>query len=720
MVEGLARAVHAAHLRGVIHRDLKPGNILFSAQFPTPNPEPQKTKPGGISRFDIRILAPELLPKVVDFGLAKFTRDAGADLSQSGQVFGTPHYMAPEQAAGSKDISPAADVYALGAILFECLAGRPPFTGSEPMSVLLKVVNESPPDVQSLRPDIPRNLAAVTMKCLEKDPARRYASAEALANDLRRFLEDRPTRARPVTNLERARLWAKRNPVVTSLTAALAVVLVAAFVTVAALWVKAEDKAKSEEHAKSRSEAAEAKARSEMEKTESALQEMKRQQMLAELRQARLEFAQAVVSCEEGRVREGLTLFLRAAATAEAAGDADLARVARVNLAAWPRDLPPTPRPLPHKEQPRFAAFHPDGKHIVTAGRDGELYLWDVAAGRRVRTYKPVPQFLPGVVGNLLTYWSVAISPDGKTIAAAGSDSTITLWSIDSEKHRISFDAVQRGESVWSVGFASNDILWTNDGYHGLKRWDLTGKQPKATQFSPKTPFRDDIVQILVVSPDGRRVFTGDRGAMVREWNTTTGTEVKAWPVLGWVTDIALSADGTRLAVTGTGGTVWVINLVTKEFVLQLPLAGAYGNGVAFAPTRPLLVASDGDGNVRFWHRDTGQPIGIPMRFQGEVTRPRFRPDSDEFAVPAGDSVYLSGVPDLPGDLISAGNGWRLRGMDFSPKGDRLAVTDDEATFEVFDPLTHERYQHVRRPGRNPLCIQFDQDPARSRVFWCS
>ena len=185
----------------------------------------------------------------MDFGLAKFTQDTGADLTQSGQIVGTPHYMAPEQAAGGRQATPAADVYSLGAILFECLAGRPPFVGQEPLGVLVRVVNEALPDVRSLRPDVPRDLAAVTMKCLEKDPARRYASAEALADDLRRFLDDRPTRARPLRAAGRARLWAKRNPAAAGLTAALVAVLLTAFV-VAALWLRAERTARAERGAR--------------------------------------------------------------------------------------------------------------------------------------------------------------------------------------------------------------------------------------------------------------------------------------------------------------------------------------------------------------------------------------------------------------------------------------------------------------------------------------
>ena len=706
LVEGLARAVHAAHLRGVIHRDLKPGNILFPVDSGpwTVGSADKKDEPSSPPTAHSPL---PTAPKVMDFGLAKFTRDAGADLTQSGQVVGTPQYMAPEQAAGARDIGPAADVYALGAILFECLAGRPPFTGTEPMSVLLKVINEAPPDVRSLRPDAPRDLAAVTMKCLAKEPGRRYASAESLADDLRRFLDDRPTRARPVTHTERLGLWAKRNPAVAGLVAALAVVLVAAFVTVASLWVKAEGKADDERFANRQSVAAEATARREREKAEESLREVQRQKAL-------LEFDRAVRSGEEGRVEDGLALFLRTAELAERTGQADLARVARVNLAAWPRGLPPVPRAFAHTEQPRQAAFLPDGR-LVTAGRNTELYVWDTATGRRT-PYKPSARTdLVSLGGLPFTYWTVAVSPDGRTIAAGASDGIVTVWDTDAPVPKVSFQAADG--NAWSVGFASNTVLWSNDGRHGLRRWDLAAKPgPTATALAPAAPFRDDLVQIIAVAPDGKRVFTGDRGARVREWDAEKMTEVRAWNLRGWMTDIAVAADGTRLAATGTDGTVWVIDLTTGKVALELGLAGAYGNGVAFAPKRPFLVATDGDGNVRFWHRDTGQPVGIPMRLSGEVTRPRFRPNSDEFAVPDGTSVYLSGLPDPPGDLISAGHGHRVRGLDFSPTGDRLAVVDDGGALDLFD-LIGARHQHAPRFGRGPLTLRYDPDPARPRFL---
>jgi serine/threonine protein kinase/WD40 repeat protein len=715
LIEGVARAVHSAHLQGVIHRDLKPGNILF--------PDPGARAASGEAIAEVKTpvspvpssLTPPpspLAPKVTDFGLAKFI-EAGAGMTQSGQVVGTPHYMAPEQAAGSKRIGPPADVYALGAILFECLTGRRPFEGEEPMSVLLKVVNEPAPDVRALRPEVPRDLAAVVARCLRKEPRRRYPSAADFADDLRRFLENRPTVARPLRRRERAWLWAKRNPAVASLTVALAAVLVVAFASVTWFWLEAEQNAEDERHAKSVSVLSERRA-------VAALEEAQRQRTLATLREAEIEFGRAVTWCEEGRVEEGLQLFVRVIELAQASGAADLERAARINLAAWPRELPPARRPFPHASQPRLAAFHPDGKRMVTAGREGELYLWDLEKGDKLRTYKPASSLLLLPVTSPATYWTVAVSPDGGTIVAGGSGGRMTLWNVDAPDPRLAIDVVGFRQDVWSIAFAPDGTLWVADG-EGVRRWDLAAK-PKPTAVAQLgAGLRTAIVNVLVVSPDGKRVYTGDREGLVREWDAEKNTGGRAWRVGNWVQDLAISADGTRLAATGPDGFAHVIDPNGRRPVVEIPLGGANGNGIAFAPKRPFVLTSDGDGNVRFWHRDTGHPIGIPMRFSGEVTRMRFRPDSDEFAVPAGDNVYVSGVPDPPSDLIYTGRDTRIRGLDFSPDGERIAVAAEDE-FEVFD-TEGKSVQRVAyfRPGlprmHSPLVARYDPDPARPRVF---
>jgi serine/threonine protein kinase/WD40 repeat protein len=721
LMEGVARAVHAAHLQGVIHRDLKPGNILF--------PDPGARAASGESIPEVKTpvspvpssLTPPpspLAPKVTDFGLAKFI-EAGAGMTQSGQVVGTPHYMAPEQAAGARRIGPPADVYALGAILFECLTGRRPFEGDEPMSVLLKVVNEPAPDVRAVRPDVPRDLAAVVARCLAKEPRRRYPSAADLADDLRRFLENRPTVARPLRRRERLWLWAKRNPAVASLTAALAAVLVVAFASVTWFWLEAERTAEDERRAKLASELSELRAKEEARRALEALEEAGRQKKLATHREAEVEFARAVTWCEEGRVEEGLKLFVRVVELAQASGAADLERAARTNIAAWPRELPPARREFRHVAQPRLAAFHPDGRRMVTAGREGEVYLWDLATGDKLRTYKPATSLLTLAGADPLTYWTVAVSPDGETVVTGGTGGRLTLWDVDAPDPRLAVDVVGFGEDVWSVAFAPDGTLWASDD-QGVRRWDLAAK-PKPAAVARLNPGPRAIANVLVVSPDGKRVYTGDREGWVREWDAEKGTPGRTWRVGNWVQDLAISPDGTRIAATGPDGFAHVIDLGGARPVVEIALGGANGNGIAFAPKRPFVLTSDADGNVRFWHRDTGHPIGIPMRFFGEVTRMRFRPDSDEFAVPAGDNVYVCGVPDPPSDLIYAGRDARIRGLDFSPGGDRIAVAAEDA-FEVFDAAGH-RVQRVpySRPGlprmASPLVARYDPDPARPRVF---
>ena len=204
LVEALARAVHAAHQAGIVHRDLKPANVLLA-----------EGRPG--ETFGT--------PKVTDFGLAKRVQ-VESSLTRTGMVLGTPGYMAPEQArAEGKAVGPACDVYALGSILYHLLTGRPPFVGGRPMDVLLQVVHDEPVSVRRLFPKTPRDLETICLKCLRKEPRRRYLTAEALAEDLRRYLDGRPVLARPTPWWERGWKAARRRPVLATLVAACAVAL---------------------------------------------------------------------------------------------------------------------------------------------------------------------------------------------------------------------------------------------------------------------------------------------------------------------------------------------------------------------------------------------------------------------------------------------------------------------------------------------------------------
>jgi tetratricopeptide (TPR) repeat protein len=215
-IAAIARAVHHAHQRGVLHRDLKPSNILLDG---------------------------EGRPHVTDFGLAKLVQAEGkAARTLSGLAVGTPSYMAPEQARGGPgSASTAADVYSLGAVLYELLTGVPPLRGDTPVETLRKVLDEEPPSPRKHNPLIDDDLETISLKCLEKAPERRYASALALAEELERYAKGEPILARPISTVTRVVKWSKRRPAVAALAALLVFVLVGSFATVTWLWLHADE-----------------------------------------------------------------------------------------------------------------------------------------------------------------------------------------------------------------------------------------------------------------------------------------------------------------------------------------------------------------------------------------------------------------------------------------------------------------------------------------------
>ena len=197
LIETLARTIHQAHLRGIVHRDLKPANVLLTAD--------------GI-------------PKITDFGLAKLTV-GGVSLTATGETLGTPSYIAPEQVDARSSVGPSADVYALGTILYELLTGRPPFRGVSSQETIRQVIFDEPVVPSRLRPQLPGDLETICLKCLEKEPRRRYQSAEDLADELRRFLDGKPIQARSVGLAGRLWRWGRREPKTAVLTVAVAALL---------------------------------------------------------------------------------------------------------------------------------------------------------------------------------------------------------------------------------------------------------------------------------------------------------------------------------------------------------------------------------------------------------------------------------------------------------------------------------------------------------------
>ena len=217
----VAAAMTAVHAAGLLHLDLKPSNILLDSS--------------------VDAAWKDACPKVADFGLARPLADPGASSTSMAGPWGTPSYMAPEQIAGDRAVlGPATDVYALGAILYELLAGHPPFQGASTLDTLDQVRGQQPVPPRRLNPKIPRDLETITLKCLEKIPSRRYASAEAMADDLRRWLDGKPIAARPVSTFEKSWSWCRRHPAIAALVTTLLTTFSVGFVTMVLLWTHAE------------------------------------------------------------------------------------------------------------------------------------------------------------------------------------------------------------------------------------------------------------------------------------------------------------------------------------------------------------------------------------------------------------------------------------------------------------------------------------------------
>ena len=652
LVGTLARAMQVAHEAGIVHRDLKPANILLARSSRAVGEEAGASTPGSSVSGATSVTVPEnlqtVVPKVSDFGLAKQLDDQEGR-TVSGAIMGTPSYMAPEQALGRlKQIGPVTDVYALGAILYEVLTGRPPFRGASSWETLDMVRTQDPVPPRQMQPNLPRDLETICLKCLHKEPLRRYANATELADDLQRFLNNEPVLARPVSNAERMWRWCQRWPAQAALVLGSAVA--ALLLIGGAFWFTIQ---------LGNADARALKAKLDQERAESLgkEQDLKRQQEEEKRQQAeKLAATHAFYRWFNGarekrqeneagwtwRNLADLTKVLKEYPEARKLSEvhteviATLASVdARLRLEVA-KDFKAAP-----------VAFSPDGKTLALGQErvpaygalgDCQVLLVDPVTGKLQKTLTfPPSQVWQFAAGKQDGARGIAFGPDGAWLVIGSRSGLIHRWNLHDQKpkvhswqahqkevHQLTFD--RSGTALFSI--AENDSLcrWRiNDG-----KLEASFKDKRLASDFAYDPISD---HVMVASEGFARILDGEHLFEVRKltpfrWNC-----------------VAYAAAG-RVLVHNKGRSVEFHDLLSDRAVRALQL-----------PNKQVTQ-------------------------EGDITAIRLSPDGTLLAVSSMDTRHLQVWDLLSGRLaadVVTGAG-RLE-LAFSPDGQTLAVTGEKSTW---------------------------------------
>jgi WD40 repeat protein/serine/threonine protein kinase len=646
LIRLLALAMHSAHQKGIIHRDLKPGNILLAS--PTQHISDSDTFHTEM-QATFRLFG---IPKITDFGLAKHL-DVQSQ-TRTGAIMGTPSYMAPEQAEGhAHSIGPATDVYGLGAILYELLTGRPPFESESSMTTLRRLLTDDPVSPAQLQLKVPLDLETICLKCLEKNPARRYHSAEDLAEELQRFLSNQPIEARPVGWWGRSLKWVRRHPT-KSTVAAVVLLSIASFLLMGLLY-HLEMKAAFDQTRK--------------------YAEVNRKNLV------RLHVSQGTSTMNAGDGFTALLWFTEALRLD--GGTEDEERSHRQRIATLEKGLPRPQQLWIHEGAVYETRFDPKGKRVLAAGEEGKVYIWDSQTGERVG--EPLAE--QGPIAFAL------FSPDGSRIAVATKGGLARVW--DAESGLPITPLLPMGGEPREIAFSPDGRQLVTAAGEAARVWDAASGKLLPNELTHKGS-----VNAARFSPDGRWLATAGGDGLIRLWDASTRKPSPlVMPHDGAVLCLDFSPDSKRLASGSADHSAQVWEIASGIVAGRRLWHRDSVSRVVFSPFGRRLLTSSLDGSASIWRVADGERLVEPMRHRSVIRWSVFSPDGCRVAT-AGDDNAARVWSANTGDPITPplrANG-SVNRVAFSPNGRRLAVASDDGTVHVWDVACRHR-AHVVDEG---------------------